>query len=112
MTGADTRDYKSTVFLPKTDFPIRAGLPKKEPELLERYLAGMVNSLPAISCIWPPFHSTRTHSSPVTFSPSPSTRLASTAQSAARAPRRDASLTASLLDHRPYSALDDLVAPL
>ncbi|MEM8589195.1 MAG: isoleucine--tRNA ligase [Pseudomonadota bacterium] len=27
-------DYKSTVFLPKTDFPMRAGLPKKEPEIL------------------------------------------------------------------------------
>ncbi|MBT5263329.1 MAG: isoleucine--tRNA ligase [Rhodospirillaceae bacterium] len=27
-------DYKSTVFLPKTDFPMRAGLPKREPELL------------------------------------------------------------------------------
>ncbi|HCP01322.1 MAG: isoleucine--tRNA ligase [Alphaproteobacteria bacterium] len=27
-------DYKDTVFLPKTDFPMRAGLPKKEPELL------------------------------------------------------------------------------
>ncbi|WP_119679156.1 isoleucine--tRNA ligase [Indioceanicola profundi] len=32
-----TRDYKSTVFLPRTDFPMRAGLPKKEPELLARW---------------------------------------------------------------------------
>ena len=32
-----TRDYKSTVFLPKTDFPMRAGLPAKEPEILERW---------------------------------------------------------------------------
>jgi isoleucyl-tRNA synthetase len=31
-----TTDYKSSVFLPKTDFPMRAGLPKKEPELLKR----------------------------------------------------------------------------
>lgn len=29
-----TVDYKNTVFLPKTDFPMRAGLPQKEPELL------------------------------------------------------------------------------
>ena len=27
-------DYKDTVFLPKTDFPMRAGLPKREPEIL------------------------------------------------------------------------------
>ena len=27
-------DYKDTVFLPKTDFAMRAGLPKKEPEIL------------------------------------------------------------------------------
>src|SRR5690349_18191226 len=32
-----TRDYKSTVFLPRTDFPMRAGLPAKEPELLRRW---------------------------------------------------------------------------
>ncbi len=30
-----TVDYKSTVFLPKTDFPMKAGLAKKEPEILE-----------------------------------------------------------------------------
>ncbi|MEE8516896.1 MAG: class I tRNA ligase family protein, partial [Alphaproteobacteria bacterium] len=30
-------DYKSTVFLPRTDFPMRAGLPKREPEWLERW---------------------------------------------------------------------------
>ena len=30
-------DYKDTVFLPKTDFPMRAGLPKREPELLARW---------------------------------------------------------------------------
>ena len=28
-------NYKETVFLPRTDFPMRAGLPKKEPEILE-----------------------------------------------------------------------------
>jgi isoleucyl-tRNA synthetase len=33
-----TRDYSATLFLPKTDFPMRAGLPHKEPELLARWL--------------------------------------------------------------------------
>jgi len=28
-------DYKETVFLPRTDFPMRAGLPQKEPEILD-----------------------------------------------------------------------------
>ncbi|HYE00410.1 MAG TPA: isoleucine--tRNA ligase [Alphaproteobacteria bacterium] len=32
-----TVDYKATVFLPKTDFPMRAGLPQKEPELLKHW---------------------------------------------------------------------------
>ena len=31
------RDYRETLFLPKTDFPMRAGLPKKEPEWLARW---------------------------------------------------------------------------
>ncbi|MCA8932556.1 MAG: class I tRNA ligase family protein, partial [Rhodospirillaceae bacterium] len=31
--GATGLDYKQTVFLPKTAFPMRAGLPKKEPEI-------------------------------------------------------------------------------
>ena len=37
--GTDTGavDYKSTVFLPKTDFPMKAGLPKLEPRLLDRW---------------------------------------------------------------------------
>ena len=30
-------DYKSTVFLPRTDFPMRANLPAREPALLERW---------------------------------------------------------------------------
>ena len=30
-------DYKQTVFLPKTEFPMRGGLPQKEPEILERW---------------------------------------------------------------------------
>src|SRR3954449_9123974 len=36
MTKA-ARDYSETLFLPKTDFPMRAGLPQKEPELLARW---------------------------------------------------------------------------
>ena len=31
------RDYRETLFLPKTDFPMRAGLPKKEPEWLAHW---------------------------------------------------------------------------
>jgi len=31
-------DYRSTVFLPKTDFPMKAGLPQKEPVILARWL--------------------------------------------------------------------------
>ena len=27
-------DYNKTVNLPKTDFPMRAGLPKREPDML------------------------------------------------------------------------------
>ena len=30
-------DYKATVFLPQTDFPMRGDLPKREPLLLERW---------------------------------------------------------------------------
>ena len=30
----EERDYRSTVFLPKTDFPMKAGLPQKEPGIL------------------------------------------------------------------------------
>ena len=30
---ADTPDYKDTLFLPETDFPMRAGLPQREPDV-------------------------------------------------------------------------------
>jgi isoleucyl-tRNA synthetase len=30
-------DYRSTVFLPKTDFPMKAGLPQKEPAILAKW---------------------------------------------------------------------------
>lgn len=33
----DYPDYRDTLFLPKTDFPMRAGLPKREPEWLEKW---------------------------------------------------------------------------
>ena len=31
------RDWSETLFLPKTDFPMKAGLPQREPELLSRW---------------------------------------------------------------------------
>ncbi len=34
---AETPDYKQTLNLPKTDFPMRAGLPKREPEWLQKW---------------------------------------------------------------------------
>jgi isoleucyl-tRNA synthetase len=34
---ADTPDYRSTLFLPRTDFPMRAALPVREPEWLARW---------------------------------------------------------------------------
>ena len=34
---AETPDYKNTLNLPQTDFPMRAGLPKREPEWLARW---------------------------------------------------------------------------
>jgi len=36
---SDTPDYRSTVFLPKTDFPMKAGLAAKEPAILARWAA-------------------------------------------------------------------------
>ncbi|OYX70826.1 MAG: isoleucine--tRNA ligase [Caulobacter sp. 32-67-35] len=33
------RDYRETVFLPDTPFPMRGGLPKKEPEIIEGWAA-------------------------------------------------------------------------
>ena len=34
------RDYSETLFLPQTDFPMRAGLPQREPEILKRWEEG------------------------------------------------------------------------
>ncbi|MCF6325683.1 MAG: isoleucine--tRNA ligase [Devosiaceae bacterium] len=36
-SGATQRDYSDTLYLPKTDFPMRAGLPKREPQWLQRW---------------------------------------------------------------------------
>jgi len=33
----DKPDYRSTVFLPRTDFPMKAGLPQKEPAILAKW---------------------------------------------------------------------------
>ncbi len=33
----EATDYKDTVFLPKTDFPMKAGLPQKEPAILAKW---------------------------------------------------------------------------
>jgi len=33
----EARDYRDTLRLPKTDFPMKAGLPKREPEMFERW---------------------------------------------------------------------------
>ena len=42
----EQRDYKDTVFLPKTDFPMKAGLPQKEPGILAKWEAdGMYHRL-------------------------------------------------------------------
>ncbi|MCB1425522.1 MAG: hypothetical protein KDJ89_07195, partial [Notoacmeibacter sp.] len=30
-------DYSKTLYLPQTEFPMRAGLPKKEPEIVARW---------------------------------------------------------------------------
>ncbi len=34
---APARDYRPTIFLPQTEFPMRAGLPALEPRILERW---------------------------------------------------------------------------
>lgn len=37
MSESSTKDYRDTVFLPQTEFPMRGNLPTKEPELLARW---------------------------------------------------------------------------
>ncbi|MFZ1078839.1 MAG: isoleucine--tRNA ligase [Methylovirgula sp.] len=38
-TAKQGPDYSKSLYLPRTDFPMRAGLPQKEPELLQRWQA-------------------------------------------------------------------------
>ncbi len=46
--GGEPRDYKETLFLPQTDFPMRAGLPQREPEFLKDWeKAGLYRQLRA-----------------------------------------------------------------
>ena len=37
MTTAEKIDYSKTLYLPQTEFPMRAGLPENEPKLVERW---------------------------------------------------------------------------
>jgi isoleucyl-tRNA synthetase len=39
MTSPEKPDYRNSVFLPRTDFPMKAGLPEKEPAILVRWQA-------------------------------------------------------------------------
>ena len=38
-TPAKGPDYSKSLYLPQTDFPMRAGLPQKEPDILARWKA-------------------------------------------------------------------------
>ena len=45
----EARDYRDTVFLPKTEFPMKAGLPQKEPGILARWIeSGLYQQLNAV----------------------------------------------------------------
>jgi len=51
-----TPDYKDTLFLPETDFPMRAGLPAREPDWLARWeRLGIYDRLRATAGNRPPF---------------------------------------------------------
>ena len=57
---ADTPDYKDTLSLPETDFPMRAGLPNREPGWLDRWegqalLPGLIEIriVPSGAPAWP-----------------------------------------------------------
>src|SRR6187401_3437022 len=46
LQKSDSADYFKTLFLPQTDFPMRAGLPQREPEILKSwYQAGLYEKL-------------------------------------------------------------------
>ncbi len=44
---APKRDYRETVFLPDTPFPMRAGLPQLEPEILEHWEGDLYDAIRA-----------------------------------------------------------------
>ncbi|HEY2112001.1 MAG TPA: class I tRNA ligase family protein, partial [Dongiaceae bacterium] len=55
---SDTKptDYKATVFLPRTDFAMRANLPEREPQILARWAEmGLYAKLRATANGWPKF---------------------------------------------------------
>ncbi|MDE2517122.1 MAG: isoleucine--tRNA ligase [Rhodospirillales bacterium] len=53
---APGQEYRDTVFLPRTDFPMRGDLPKKEPAILARWDAmGLIERLRAASAHRAPF---------------------------------------------------------
>ncbi|WP_425038186.1 isoleucine--tRNA ligase [Primorskyibacter sp. S187A] len=55
-TPTQTPEYKDTLNLPKTDFPMRAGLPKREPEWLKRWeTLGIYDRLREKGADRPPF---------------------------------------------------------
>src|ERR1700720_3007250 len=37
LQKSDATDYSKTLFLPQTEFPMRAGLPQREPEILKNW---------------------------------------------------------------------------
>ena len=43
-------DYKDTVFLPKTDFPMKAGLAAKEPAILARWIGALTAAAAVAAC--------------------------------------------------------------
>ena len=65
----ETVDYKSTLNLPKTDFPMRAGLPTREPAWLNRWaemdiygrLRAKTNRAPFILHDGPPYANGHLH---------------------------------------------------
>jgi isoleucyl-tRNA synthetase len=47
---SDAKDYSKTLFLPQTEFPMRAGLPQREPEILKNwYRIGLYERLRQLS---------------------------------------------------------------
>ena len=52
---ADTPNYTDSVFLPETDFPMRAGLPQREPAWLQRWEDLRVHDTLRAAADRPPF---------------------------------------------------------